>query len=179
MAEFATIARPYANALFGLAQESNKLVPWLSELETLVQIVSQPKVQAYLDQPELSSEARTKEILALCNDFGGEAALQNFVTVVSENGRLVVLPEILAQYQDLMLQASGIQKAVVYSAYPVSDEQLAQIVSDLKQRFGTELQATVEIKPELIGGVKIEVGDQVLDMSVQGKLNALYSAIKS
>lgn len=179
MAERATLARPYAKALFSLAQQSNNLAPWFEQLSTLATVVASPKVAAAIDHPELSATERTALILSV--DIGIEAgsALSNFVQILSENGRLTILPEIIVQYEQLMLAVSGVKKATIYSAFPLSDESLAQLLSDLSGRFGDKLDAHVEVKPELIGGVKIEIGDQVLDMSVQAQLNALHSAIIS
>ena len=103
--------------------------------------------------------------------------MKNFITVLAEQKRLPVLPEVYAQYQALTLSFNHTKSAVIYSAYPLTEDQLAELAEILKKRFDSKLQITTEVAPELIGGVKVEVGDQVLDLSVQGKLNALYATM--
>ena len=103
--------------------------------------------------------------------------LANFITVLSEQKRLLVLPEIYAQYQDLTLIHNNTKSAVIYSAYELSSQQLADVTDILTKRFNSKLDVVAKVAPELIGGIKVEVGDQVLDLSVQGKLNALYATM--
>lgn len=177
MAELATIARPYAKALFSLAQEGNKLEPWLKELQGLAALLSCEKVAAALDDPQLSYQQKAETLLDLAETCKADQQLSNFVTVLSENDRLVVLPAILTQYEYFMQEATGKKQATIYSAFDMSAAQLSELLPDLEVRFGSKLDAHVEVKPELIGGVKVEVGDQVLDMSVQAQLKALYTAI--
>ena len=103
--------------------------------------------------------------------------LANFITVLAEQKRLLVLPEIYAQYQDLTLIHNNTKSAVIYSAYELSSQQLADVTDILTKRFNSKLDVVAKVAPELIGGIKVEVGDQVLDLSVQGKLNALYATM--
>lgn len=177
MAEFATIARPYAKALFSLAQENNKMLLWLERLQELVALVSYKKVMALLDDPKLGSQEKAEMLLDLTNDCKADQELSHFVTVLSENNRLIVLPAILTQYEYYMQEATGKKQATIYSAFEMSEAQVGELLPKLEVRFGSKLEAHVEVKPELIGGVKVEVGDQVLDMSVQAQLKALYTAI--
>ena len=88
-----------------------------------------------------------------------------------------MLPEVYAQYQDLALALNNTKSAVIYSAYELTLQQLADLTATLKERFDSDLVVTTQVDPELIGGVKVEVGDQVLDLSVQAKLNALYTTM--
>lgn len=103
--------------------------------------------------------------------------VKNFVIVLVGQKRLSILPEVYAQYQDLTLSFNHIKSAVIYSAYPLTDKQVGELAQMLNKRFDSELKISVEIEPELIGGIKVEVGDQVLDLSVQGKLSALYTTM--
>lgn len=175
MAEFATIARPYAKALFGLAQEKNQIESWLGGLKELAAVMQDRKVVSLVEQPETAASDKAK-ILA---DLVGlkDVALINFVSVLAEQKRLNVLPEVYAQYQDLVLALNNTKSAVIYSAYELTSAQLADLTATLKARFNTDLNVTAKVDPELIGGVKVEVGDQVLDLSVQGKLSALYTTM--
>ena len=175
MAEFATIARPYAKALFGLAQEKNQIESWLGELKELASVVQQDKVAMLIEQPEIDSAQKAQQLVALVglNDEN----LKNFVSVLADHKRLQVLPEIFAQYQDLTLSLNKTRRAVINSAYALTDTQLSDLTDELQKRFGSNLEVTTKVDSGLIGGVKVEVGDQILDLSVQGKLNALYAAM--
>ncbi|PSJ79375.1 F0F1 ATP synthase subunit delta [Neisseria iguanae] len=175
MAEFATIARPYAKALFGLAQEKKQIESWLDGLRQLAAVLQDPKIMSLVGQPETTSSDKAKALTDLVGL--NDVSLTNFVSVLSEQKRLNVLPEVYAQYQDLVLALNNTKSAVIYSAYELTHAQLTDLTTTLKTRFNTDLQVATKIDPELIGGVKVEVGDQVLDLSVQGKLNALYATM--
>ncbi|MDO4694328.1 MAG: F0F1 ATP synthase subunit delta [Eikenella sp.] len=179
MAEFATVARPYAKALFDLAVEKNQIESWLGGLKELAWSVQQPQVALLIEESGSDAAQKANGLLALLSDNSAtqNAEFQNFVQVVAVEKRLQVLPEIYAQYQDLALSRNHTKKATVYSAYPMSEGQFAKVLADCQKQFGSNLEATLEIVPELIGGVKVEVGDQVLDLSVQAKLKRLYATM--
>ncbi|MBH5330082.1 F0F1 ATP synthase subunit delta [Eikenella sp. S3360] len=179
MAELATIARPYAKALFELAAEKGHVEAWLEKLTELSWAVSQPKLATFIEDAGVASSVKADTLIGLLESIHTPqyTEFKNFLYVLAEGGRLMVLPDICAQYQEFLLSRDHIQKAVVYSAFPMSEGQFAKVVSDCQQKFGCKLEATLEIVPELIGGIKIEVGDKVLDLSVQGKLKNLYAAM--
>lgn len=175
MAEFATIARPYAKALFGLAQEKDQIKSWLGGLKELAAIVKDEKVISLIEQPDASASEKAKLLIDLADL--SDNGLANFVTVLAEQKRLLVLPEVYTQYQDLALTLNNTKSAMIYSAYELTQAQIDDLTAMLKKRFDSNLEVSTQIDPELIGGVKVEVGDQVLDLSVQGKLNALYTTM--
>lgn len=175
MAEFATIARPYAKALFGLAQEKDQIKSWLGGLKELAAIVKDEKIISLIEQPDASASEKAKLLIDLADL--SDNGLANFVTVLAEQKRLLVLPEVYAQYQDLALTLNNTKSATIYSAYELTQAQIDDLTAMLKKRFDSNLEVSTQIDPELIGGVKVEVGDQVLDLSVQGKLNALYTTM--
>lgn len=175
MAEFATIARPYAKALFSLAQEKNQIKSWLGELSNLAAVSVQDKVVALLEKPDTTAAEKAKGLVDLVGLQ--DQNLHNFVTVLAEQKRLNLLPEVYTQFQDLSLALNNTKPAVIHSAFELNQAQLAELTALLKQRFGSDLVVQTKVDSELIGGVKVEVGDQVLDLSVQGKLNALYAAM--
>ncbi|MCF7520599.1 F0F1 ATP synthase subunit delta [Neisseria sp. ZJ106] len=175
MAEFATIARPYAKALFGLAQEKDQIESWMGGLQQLASVMHDQKVVSLVEQPEVVASEKAKMLVDLVGLTDG--ALTNFVTVLAEQKRLQVLPEVYAQYQDLALALNNTKSAVIYSAYELTEAQTAELTALLKQYFNSDLEVETEVAPELIGGIKVEVGDQVLDLSVQAKLNALYTTM--
>lgn len=180
MAEFATIARPYAKALFELANEKNQIESWLNGLKELSWAVQQSKVATFIENTESDSNQKAQLLLDLLAD---SSAIQNeefvnFIKVVAQEKRLLVLPEIYTQYQDFALSRKNVAKAVIYSAFEFASEgQKAKVLQDLEQFFQTKLEAEFIIDSTLIGGIKAEVGDQVLDLSIQAKLQKLYVAM--
>ena len=96
-----------------------------------------------------------------------------------ENGRLVALPAIAEQFQALVNAASGVSDAVIYSPYPIEGAQLAEVVASLEKRFARKLSARVELEPELIGGIRVVVGDEVLDTSVKARLERMKVALSA
>ncbi|MGF6147956.1 F-type ATPase subunit delta [Kingella potus] len=180
MAEFATIARPYANALFELADEKHQAESWLGALKELAWIVQQPSISALLDNTSDTVEHKANFLLNLLSDsqVAKSVVFRNFVNVVAEAKRFFALPEIYAQFQNLFLSNNHTKHAVIYSAFEFASEgQKAKLLADLERHFNTRLDATFKVAPELIGGIKVEVEDQVLDLSVRNKLNKLYAAM--
>ena len=104
-------------------------------------------------------------------------ATKNLLRAVIDNGRLSVLPEIAAQMRVLVNETTGISDAIIYSAFPIANAALSDLVATLEKRFKRKLKASVQIAPELIGGVRVQVGDEVLDTSVQARLEQMKAAI--
>lgn len=177
MAEIATIARPYAEAAFRLARERGMLGPWAEALDRLAGLAADEQVLALIGNPKVpASEVEGLFKAAAGKDADGGIA--NFVGLLVGNGRIACLPEIAAQFHALKQAEEGVKKGVVHSAYPLDEAQLAELKSLLERRFG-RLDLAVHVDPDLIGGVKVVVGDQVLDTSVSGKLAAMRAALNS
>lgn len=180
MIEFATVARPYAKAIFELATEKGVAQSWSEGLKQLVWLVQQPQVVSIINQVDIDSVKKASELLRLLKDVevAKSAEFKNFVSIVATEKRLLTLPNIFELYEEMVLASQNAQKAIIYTAYPVASEgQHAKIISDLEQHFHVSLQATFITEPELIGGIKVVVGDKVLDLSVQGKLKNLYTTL--
>lgn len=175
MAELATLARPYAEALFKtgggatLAAEVNALGAVAAD-ETLRRFAESPKIGAEMLFNVVSDVLGRKGVVL-------SAAAQNFLRTVVDNGRLSVLPEIAAQFQALVNAASGVSDAVVYSAFPMDEAQLAEVMAALEKRFVRRLEGTVQVDPTLIGGIRVVVGDEVLDTSVKARLEQMKAAL--
>lgn len=176
MAEFATVARPYAKALFDLAKEHNRIESWLGELKTLAGIVSQPKIEALITTPDTGYSAKADTLLSLL-DVPPAAELKNFLYMLAQNKRLAILPQIYALFQDYALSRNHTKEAVIYTAFPIASAQFAELVVQMEAHFRTKLKAVQVVDASLIGGVKVVVGDQVLDLSVQARLNSLHAAM--
>ena len=178
MAETATVARPYAEAVFGLADKSGSTAGWLSALATMAQVAGNPEMQACIGNPNVGPKALYDLFIALCKqDFPAEA--RNFVRVLIANDRLGLLPEIYAQFGELKNEREGVLEAVIRSAFPLDNAQTTALVADVSRRFKRRVQPRVIVDKELIGGVHITVGDEVIDGSVRGKLEAMASALRS
>jgi F-type H+-transporting ATPase subunit delta len=174
MAEIATIARPYAEALFqASSSDLEGASVWLSELAA---IADNAQLQQFAGNPNVSAE----QIFAVVSGVAKAAlpaAAQNFLRTVIDNGRLPVLPEIAAQFRALKNAQKGASDAVVYSAFPVDAAALADVSGALEKRFGRRLNLSVELQPELIGGIRVVVGDEVLDTSVKARLEQMKVAL--
>lgn len=178
MAENVTIARPYADAAFKLASGAGALGPWSEALEKLAAIAADPTMRACINDPKLSAD----QVHALIVGVAGDALStdqQNFVRVLVANERLEVLPEIRDLFVDLKNEHEGVREAQIASAFPLDDATLKTLVADLEAKFKAKLDVSVSIDPELIGGVRITVGDEVIDASVRGKLANMAAALKN
>ena len=178
MAEKVTIARPYAQAVFRLACESGTLAAWADRLERLAAIAGDPAMAVVLDNPKFSA-AEVGDLLMSLTGESDNGELASFVAILAANERLGVLGEIRAIFDELRSAEAGVQDAVVLSAFPIDAAQLKALTSELEAHFGSRLAPRVDVDPALIGGVKVTIGDQVLDASVRGKLEAMASALKN
>lgn len=178
MAEIATVARPYAEAVFKLALETDSLARWSERLDLLSRLVSFPEFLAALEHPQVTTEQQVDLVLAACG-AGADEATENFVKVLAEHNRFVCLTEIAQWYERRRQLHEGTEQAVVFSAFPLSDVQLQAIAPKLEGHFNTRLKYRVEVDPALIGGIKVAVGDRVLDSSVRGQLDVMAAALNN
>lgn len=177
MAENLTVARPYAEAAFALAKASGRLPAWQDALARLAAAASEPRIAACFTDPRLSPERIAALIATAAGDLDAEQ--RNFVALLVENRRLAVLPEIHRLFEALKDEAEKVQVAEVVSAFPLSETQLADLTAALERRLAVKVKARVRVDPELIGGVKIAIGDEVIDASVRGKLDAMATMLKN
>ena len=176
MAELATIARPYAEALFKSATaDLAGTAVWLDELAA---IASNVQLQQYAGNPSVTS-AQTFDVVTGVAKSALPDTAKNFLRAVIDNGRVSVLPEIASQFRALKNARSGSSDAVVYSAFALDAAALADLAITLEKRFGKKLNLKVELEPELIGGVRVVVGDEVLDTSVKARLEQMKVALTS
>jgi F-type H+-transporting ATPase subunit delta len=172
MAELATIARPYAEAMFRLAKEGNALAAWSEKLAFIAAVYQDPQMQAAIGNPKVTANDVERLMLAICGERI-DAAARNMIQLLVRNRRLAVLPQICEQFEKLKLEDEGKLDAKISSAYPLDDAQCKHVVNLLSSRFKRKINATVTIDPELIGGIKVEVGDKVWDASVRGRLQTM------
>lgn len=177
MAENITLARPYADAAFQLARATNALGPWQQALDRMAAVAADVQMVECIGNPRLLPAQVAQLFLDVVGSVSAEQ--QNFVRLLVDNERLQVLPEIRDLYVELKNGQEGVQEADIASAFPLDDATLKNLVADLEARFKCRIQAKVSLDPELIGGVRIAVGDQVIDASVRGKLASMATALQS
>ena len=178
MAELTTIARPYAEAAFALAREQNALPVWSEMLKLAGTVVADARVAEALDNPRLDAGAKESLILSICGDrLNAEG--RNFVKLLVEGDRITVLPFIQAQFETLKDEADGVAKAVIETALPLSDADLNELTAALARKFGKRVEATVHVKPELIGGARITIGDNVIDATIAEQLRAMALQLRA
>jgi F-type H+-transporting ATPase subunit delta len=172
MAELVTIARPYAEAVFGLAKESGQLQKWSDMLALMAGVHADQTMQAALAAPKVTTAAVAELMLAVCGERVDDAA-RNLIHVLAHNGRLAALPEIRELYERLRAEDEGVVEARISSAFGLDGPQLEKLVALLAKRYGKKINPSVNVDPELIGGVKVQVGDEVWDASVRGRLQQM------
>ena len=178
MAELATIARPYAEALFKACAASagadlNGAVVWADELAA---IAANPQLRQLADNPKVTAD----QVFAVFTEVARSALpdmAQNFLRTVIDNGRLDALPEVAAQFRALVNRRNGSSDAVVYSAFPMDSAALSEVSAALEKRFGRKLNLAVQLDESLIGGIRVVVGDEVLDTSVKARLEQMKAAL--
>jgi F-type H+-transporting ATPase subunit delta len=174
MAELATIARPYADALFDASSaDVAGAAGWIDQLAV---IAANPQLQQFASDPKVSAE----QVFDLVSGLTAQPLPEhgkNFLRAVIDNGRIAALPEVAAQYRVLMNAQSGASDAVIYSAFPIADAELKDVSVALERRFGRKLTTRVETDSSLIGGIRVVVGDEVLDTSVKARLEQMKAAL--
>jgi len=178
MAESVTIARPYAEALFRAAKESGNLAKWAEQISLLAQVAANPEARAAIGDPNVAAPQLVDLFRSACGT-AVDAELSNFIQLLSNNDRLGLLPEIAALYESYKQNEEGTKQAEIISAFPIDDAQVKALVPQLETVFKTKLETSVSLDPELIGGIKVIVGDQMLDASVRGKLDAMATALNN
>ena len=177
MAELATIARPYAEALYRSAGGNGAALK--EQLASLAALAGDAGLRQFADNPKVASVQVFDLIagVALQKGLSLDPKVANLLRAVLDNGRLAAMPEIASQFQALVNASSGVSDALIQSAFPIEGAALADTVAALEQRFARKLNAKVEIAPELIGGVRVVVGDEVLDTSVKARLEQMKVAL--
>jgi F-type H+-transporting ATPase subunit delta len=175
MAELATIARPYAEALFK-AVASGDAAAVSEQVGALAAVAGHEQVRQFADNPKVSAD-QVFELISSVAQGGLSDAAKNLLRTVIANGRLAALPEVAAQFHALVNARGGVSDATVESAFAIEPAQLPAVVAALEKRFGRKLNAHVVVVPELIGGVRVVVGDEVLDTSVKARLEQMKVAL--
>jgi F-type H+-transporting ATPase subunit delta len=175
MAELATIARPYAEALFKASANADRNA-LVQQVQSLAQVAADAQLREFAANPKVSAD-QVFDLICGVVKVSLSGAAQNLLRTVIDNDRLAALPDVANQFQQLVNAQSGVSQAVIQSAYAIEPAQLGEVVASLEKRFGRKLDASVVIEPELIGGIRVVVGDEVLDTSVKARLEQMRTAL--
>ena len=177
MAEAVTLARPYAEAVFRLAAEGGTLAAWSDTLASMAAVADHPEVGAYIGNPGLTAEQLYGLFVSLLGrEIDKEA--QSFVRVLIANDRLALLPQIHEMFEHLKHEREGVLDANISTAFSLDDAQLKDLVTGLEAKFKSRINAQVTVDKELIGGVKVVIGDEVIDGSIRGRLATMAAALQ-
>ncbi|MBI5276921.1 MAG: F0F1 ATP synthase subunit delta [Burkholderiales bacterium] len=174
MAEIATIARPYAEALF--KSTSGDLAGSQQWLDALAAVAGNAQLLQFASNPKVG-DGEVYDVVTDVAKADLPEAGKNFLRAIIENGRLGALPEIASQFRAMKNAQGGSSDAVVYSAFPIAAQQVGEVAVALEKRFGRKLNVTVQEDPSLIGGIRVVVGDEVLDTSVKARLEQMKVAL--
>ena len=171
MSQVTTLARPYARALFQLSKDAgaDQLQAVTDALSFSAQAALLPETQVLLGNPRVDSA----DLIDVLAHPEASASMRQFLSVLAENGRLAVLPEISALFEQLRAESQRVVKANITSAAPLSDAELQKLTDALKNRFGREVEVQTSVDAALIGGAVIDTGDLVIDGSIRNKLARL------
>ena len=176
MAEAISVARPYTLAAFDQARKLGDLKGWSSLLQAAADAVNHPEVRTLIASPRVLKSQLEDLMLALAGSEAG-AAGQNFIRLLVESQRLILLPEIAAMFETMRAEAEKSVDVVVASAFELSEAQKQKIIAAMKNRMGREVRLSCEIDRELLGGIVIRAGDKVIDGSARSHLSGLASAL--
>jgi F-type H+-transporting ATPase subunit delta len=177
VAERATIARPYAKAAFEYARDARALADWSAGLETAAQIVADPRIAALTKDPKWSTDDLVSSIIEAAPELN--AGMQNFIRVLAENHRLLLLPEIAAHFEAFRSDVENTVDVDVVSAVPLDSAQAEKLSRALTTRLKRKVRMQNSVDPTLLGGAVVRAGDLVIDGSLKGRLQRLATELGS
>ena len=178
MSELTTAARPYARAVFEMAESAGSLGEWSDLLGFMGSVANDARVSELLATPKMAKQAGANAFVELCDGKLNDQA-KNLVSMLAENNRLTLLPEMSTIYEVLKDEAEGSVEALVTSAKALTETEEKSISEALKKRLGRDVKIKVSIDETLLGGAIIQAGDLVIDGTLKGRLSKLTSVMAS
>jgi F-type H+-transporting ATPase subunit delta len=178
MAELSTLARPYAKAAFEYAAQAGELQSWSDSLSTAGSVAQQSNVVKLLSSPSVTGQQQATALIEICGDALDESG-QNFLTVLSENHRLQLLPEISLQFDILKANREKAVEVELVAAHELDAEQQQKLSEALSAKLERKVNMQVSLDKSLLGGAVIRAGDLVIDGSIRGRLAKLAESLHS
>ena len=176
MAEIATVARPYAEALFKAARERDSLGATAEGLAFVAAAANDPQMRSALSNPKVTAQQKKELFSAVAGERMGNE-LGNLVALLVDGHREVLIGSIAEQFDELKREHEKVVRARITSAQPLDDAQRAEIVNALEKRYGKKVEAELDVDPQLLGGARVQVGDQVINASVRDALAQMAAAL--
>ena len=178
MSELLTQSRPYAEAIFDIAKEEQTLDAWVSDLSIVVSAMQEEEVKILINTPDLSQRNKAEIFTSL---FEGEISkkVSNFILVIGQANRINLLESVLESFKRLVALEKNQKNVMVASSYSLEQDQLDKIQTALQKRTGSEINISTHLDKSLIGGIKISYEDQVIDLSLKNKLEALKAQLRN
>ena len=175
----ASLAGRYASALFGLARDEKQIDAVSRSLDSLKQaLVDSREFGQLVASPLVDRDEAGKALAAISAQLNLDPITNNFLQVLARNGRKGQLGQVIRLFRRLAAEHRGETTAEVVTAHPLSDDQVASLKTQLKARAGRDVTIEAQIDPEILGGVIVKLGSQMIDASLKTKLNRLAQAMK-
>ncbi|WP_341706764.1 F0F1 ATP synthase subunit delta [Halopseudomonas sp.] len=178
MAELITLARPYAKAAFERAKAQQALAEWAEVLNAAGQVAADEATRQLLTDPGLAEQKKADVILD-CTGKSVSEEQRNFLTILADNRRLALLPEIATLFNSFRADLERTIDINVSSAFELSAEQQQKLAEALSRKLDRNVQIDAAVDKSLIGGLVVRTGDLVIDASVRGKLTKLAESLGS
>lgn len=172
MAELSTLARPYAEAAYKRAKQTNSVNDWSDVLRFLSTVAQDRELLAIVGNPRVSKEKVTQLLLDICQDHIIDEG-KNLLKLLIENGKLILLPIISKLYEQLKAEDEGYVNVDLYSAYSLSKAEQSKYTAMLEKQLNKKVNAVVSVNKSLIGGILAKAGDKVIDGSIRGQIHQL------
>ncbi|MDO8568854.1 MAG: F0F1 ATP synthase subunit delta [Dehalococcoidales bacterium] len=164
-------ARPYAQAVFEIAQKENKTDRWQSDLEEIASVTGDAILMAWMENPKIRSEDKLK---LLSERLPGISPLAlNLLRLLIARRKVEIAGQLAAEYHRLVYRQRGIEHAEVITAVPLSDEDKQTLAERLGAIVGKKVVLQPSVDPKILGGIIARINGKLLDASTQSKLEAL------
>ncbi len=169
----------YANALFQLAKEAKVIDTVSNDLTSLeVTINSDVEILKFIQNPSIKKSLKVQFFNTVSQKLELSKLTENFIGLIIKKNRVHYILEMIRAFNDLLSELKGIKSANITSAYKLSDEEVSKIKMKLKDKFNSDFNINLLTDSSLIGGLKIQVGSQMIDSSIKNQLNLLKAKMK-
>ena len=176
MSELATLARPYAAAIFKRAKETQSTTKWSKSSAFMAAILKNQDISVVVDNPKVDKQRLSALILDICQGHVNEES-ENFLKLLVHNNRLSLVPTIAKLFEAYKAEDEGYMEVEVMTAYPLSKEAKQEFTATLEKNLGKKIHMNVAVDKSLIGGVLVRAGDKVIDGSIKGRLQHMQKAL--